>query len=46
MDIFLSKKQEISILREYSEDLFGSGEDFPLSGASSSLNITSEDVRH
>ena len=42
---FLSKSEEISEIKNYSEDLFGTGSDFPLSGEQSCISITAEDVQ-
>ena len=41
---FLTMREERQALEAYSKDLFGTGEDFQLTGASGSLGITPSDV--
>ena len=41
---FLTMKEERQALEEYSRELFGTGDDFQLKGASGSLGITSSEV--
>ena len=41
---FLTMKEERQALEDYSKDLFGTGEDFQLTGASGSLGITPSEV--
>ncbi|OLP82011.1 hypothetical protein AK812_SmicGene37389 [Symbiodinium microadriaticum] len=42
---FLTAKEERRVLEDYSTDLFGTGDDFQLRGATGSLGITTADVR-
>ena len=41
---FLRKSEEIRELTTYSTALFGTGEDFPLGGGASRINLTADDV--
>ena len=41
---FLKKSEEIRELTSYSNDLFGTGADFPLEGGTSRINFTADDV--
>ena len=43
---FLTSKEEVKQLRGYSEELFGEGQDFPMTGLQGDLCITAQEVQN
>ena len=43
---FLTSKEEVKQLRGYSEELFGEGQDFPMTGLKGDLCITAQEVQN